>query len=395
MHSCFDLASLTKACWAAWQLAHHPHHPRSAAYKILTQVRRFCALCLSRLPTLHVRWISSEVNYSVESSRIEDGSKSKSPFHLLPVHGDEPPRSPKSSSSARNQGARDLYAGPVTAWPRKTAVQLLQCRTGPSLPRQLSASQRLALDRNRKRPRAGVETVEACGNATRARESSSTSSELEYVKTTQLGKGSPTVNGGRALHRVRKYIKFLLDGESAQQHCGHGCVKSTVSKSRRRVALVLRQISLGINDGVTKRLGCVHLDAPSPSRISLLGKKLLAGLTHLVPEFGRRGSRFTPRARWALKRWRRQTPGHSRRAHPEQTQKAVAKTLATQGDPFMALFVLISPSANLRPSEDAASGKHLKVLRVQREGWQGPEWERKTILCSWTLLSFSLGQVFG
>ena len=76
---------------ATLPLADHAAHPAI----FLSHLSRFNALCLSRLLTLVVRWIPSEVNHSHEASRITDGSKCKSLLHLLRVDGDETPRSPQ------------------------------------------------------------------------------------------------------------------------------------------------------------------------------------------------------------------------------------------------------------------------------------------------------------
>ena len=85
---------------------------RSASCNILTQVRRFTALRLSRLLTQHVHWIPSEINYCDEASRITDGSKCRRLLHLLRFGGDEASRSAKFPSSVDGQIARGSDAAP-------------------------------------------------------------------------------------------------------------------------------------------------------------------------------------------------------------------------------------------------------------------------------------------
>ncbi|CAK0889909.1 unnamed protein product [Prorocentrum cordatum] len=86
------------------------------------------------------------------------------------------------------------------------------------------------------------------------------------------------------------------------------------------------------------------------------GAKLLAALMHAEPRFGRRGSRRVPRARRALKGWRRLAPGRSRWPEPLCLWAGVVNEMMSRGEPGMALFVLLSVSTYLRQSSLLALG---------------------------------------
>ena len=81
------------------------------------------------------------------------------------------------------------------------------------------------------------------------------------------------------------------------------------------------------------------------------GDKLLAGLLHAYPEFGKYGSRKVPRTWRALRGWRRLCPGRSRKPFPLAVWAAVASELRRRGYVSMAVFVLVALSSYSRPSE--------------------------------------------
>ena len=81
------------------------------------------------------------------------------------------------------------------------------------------------------------------------------------------------------------------------------------------------------------------------------GDKLLAGLLHFAPEWGKMGHRTIPRAWRALRGWRRRCPSRSRRPWPLKVWAAVAWKLAQKRQWAMALYVLLLVSTYMRPGE--------------------------------------------
>ena len=81
------------------------------------------------------------------------------------------------------------------------------------------------------------------------------------------------------------------------------------------------------------------------------GDKLLAGLLHFAPEWGKFGSRTIPRAWRALRGWRRRCPSRSRRPWPLEVWAAMAWKLAQAGQWQMALYVLLLVTTYMRPGE--------------------------------------------
>ena len=61
------------------------------------------------------------------------------------------------------------------------------------------------------------------------------------------------------------------------------------------------------------------------------GDKLLAGLLHFAPEWGKNGHRTIPRAWRSLRGWRRRCPSRSRRPWPLEVWAALAWKLAQHG----------------------------------------------------------------
>jgi len=80
------------------------------------------------------------------------------------------------------------------------------------------------------------------------------------------------------------------------------------------------------------------------------GAKLLAGLMHRHPQYGRYGRSQIPRAWRSLRGWRRLTPGRSRRPEPLMVWAGIANLLVREGQTLAGLFVLLSVTTYLRPS---------------------------------------------
>ena len=80
-------------------------------------------------------------------------------------------------------------------------------------------------------------------------------------------------------------------------------------------------------------------------------ERLMAGLLHFAPEWGRFGYRHTPRAWRALKGYRLKAPGRSRKAYSLGLWAALAWDLARRGHWLMAVKVMVDLSAYLRPND--------------------------------------------
>ena len=81
------------------------------------------------------------------------------------------------------------------------------------------------------------------------------------------------------------------------------------------------------------------------------GERLLAGLMHYEPRFGRLGSSRLPRSWRSLKGWRRMVPPRSRKPLPWPVWAAIAWQLREAGRKDMAVFVLTSVTGYFRPGE--------------------------------------------
>ena len=81
-----------------------------------------------------------------------------------------------------------------------------------------------------------------------------------------------------------------------------------------------------------------------------VGLKILAGLMHLFPAFGRMGGRHIPLAWRGLKGWRIMTPGRSRRPETLGLWAGVANALCHMNQMLMGFFVMLSVSTYDRPS---------------------------------------------
>ena len=178
---------------------------------------------------------------------------------------------------------------PQVSRPRKTAVQPLRCRTSRASHSRIR--QRLALDRNRNPPRPGVEAQEACENWTRVLEALHKQRVgIHREKTSNKNKPNsqrrPSTPSNPEVHQI--HCRGRKQFGHFRERGGHGYVKSTVTKSDRRVALVVGRNSNGTDNGLTQRLVFVNLDVPAVlSRISLLGRReVFHGLIHMVPDLG-------------------------------------------------------------------------------------------------------------
>jgi integrase len=87
------------------------------------------------------------------------------------------------------------------------------------------------------------------------------------------------------------------------------------------------------------------------------GDKLLAGLLHFAPEWGKYGDRSIPRAWRCLKGWRRRCPSRSRRPWPLMVWAMLAWRMAAVGRWDMALFTLLLVCTYMRPGEGLALRK--------------------------------------
>ena len=242
-------------------------------------MRRFHALYLARLLTPHSRWIPSEVNYSDEASRITDDSRCKSILHLLRVGESEIPRSRLFSSCVDGQIAWDSDAGP-----RGCQATKYSSAASP-MPDKLSLSFQNA-------------TSTQCQSATRFDSKSQTASarstgclrkfsESECMAKSSARKRNRTVNGGRARHRVRKYIKFFVEGENGADTFFENAAVTVASNQQYRKAVDawllwcdnawMKFITASQTDWAVSTL----MSQQYLSRISLLGRREVADGPHV------------------------------------------------------------------------------------------------------------------
>ena len=106
------------------------------------------------------------------------------------------------------------------------------------------------------------------------------------------------------------------------------------------------------------------------------GDKLLAGLLHFAPEWGKFGHRTIPRAWRALRGWRRRCPSRSRRPWPLEVWAAMAWKMAQNGHWAMALYTLLLVCTYMRPGE---------ALQLRRGDLVPPA---PGVLTSWSILLF-------
>ena len=83
---------------------------------------------------------------------------------------------------------------------------------------------------------------------------------------------------------------------------------------------------------------------------SSTGAKILGGIMHRYPRYGKLGDARLPKAWRALRGWRKLTPGRSRRPEPLMLWCGLANALILDGKMGMAMFVMLSVSTYLRPS---------------------------------------------
>ena len=114
-----------------------------------------------------------------------------------------------------------------------------------------------------------------------------------------------------------------------------------------------------------------------------MGERCVSALSALAPEFSRVGSKSLPRTQRSLKGWRSLCPGHSRRPVPWAAWCAVMAEMVRRGSLDMAMFVLLSLEAYLRPSE-ALSLIFANLMPGTAQGVQ-----------SWVLLPASISERVG
>ena len=82
-----------------------------------------------------------------------------------------------------------------------------------------------------------------------------------------------------------------------------------------------------------------------------VGPRLLAALSHLVPELYKQTRTLLPRATRCTVAWKRRSPGQMRLPLPRSAALAISAVLVFWGLPRMAFGVALSHVAYLRPSE--------------------------------------------
>eukprot|EP00435_Cladocopium_sp_Y103_P029361 s335_g7.t1 len=290
---------------------------RCRDFKLLRQIRRFCAYLLARNISASIRWVPSELNNSDIPSRYHSDEPSK----LLT---DQIPDARKPSLPAPDP-KRDLMTPKLS----DQSFNLMDVSL-------------LGLDRRQKRAR-----DQSPSDSTSATES-----------------GQERVSKKKKLERtVRRRAKALVDagmdfrGEEAISFLEHRAVSAQTSKQYQ---IALRDFK----DFATPR-GLDWKDATSLDRLLVThlnmmyfqghqayrADRLLAAVMHEHPEYGRAGSQKIPRSWRALKGFRKLCPGKSRKAYPLAVWAAVAVHLKANGYLRMAIFLLMALSSYSRPSE--------------------------------------------
>ena len=125
------------------------------------------------------------------------------------------------------------------------------------------------------------------------------------------------------------------------------------------------------------------------------GEKVLAALAFYLPRFARKGSGCLPRAARAVKGWMKLSPPRQRLPLPRSVMYSLAGCFLSDGDVLMALCLIISFSAYLRPCEARALlVRHLvppvrypcvATAMPQRHGMASQDWS-SSALRAWGLL---------
>ena len=199
----------------------------------------------------------------------------------------------------------------------------------------------------------GLRTSEPDSSARPRSPSTASSSESEADVLT----GRRRVLARRRCHRLRLYLNESEEAsERGSSFLLDRAVSAKVQTEYRRELLkfmdFLGRASLDdagdglVDDALVRFFEQEFFRGEQASR----GLKLLAGVMHAYPEFGRTGHRRMPKAWRALRGWQRLTPGHSRRPETLGLWAGVANALCVAGQTLMGFFVMLSVSTYARPS---------------------------------------------
>ena len=182
----------------------------------------------------------------------------------------------------------------------------------------------------------------------------------------------------RSRHRVKRFAEealairasglSLLEKRAVkpEAHRAYQCAVAAFENWTGRRATTFGDLEL---DGrLTDYMEHLFFRGEDPSR----GMKLLAGVQHVVPKFGRTGTSSLHRSWRALRGWRKTCPARTRSPECLELWAAVINALVLRGRVDVAMFVALSVSSYLRPCS-------LLALR--------PEWIlRPSAMEFWSLL---------
>ena len=202
-----------------------------------------------------------------------------------------------------------------------------------------------------------LEHIVTTGEVDDDSEGSSCSSDSDYLGTVVGGKRRAAISG-----RSRKRLKLLSDLES------RGCLGGESLLEHIHVKPASKDTYQTVLRAFTNRCGVAHLDLRPQEKVdsclaehlnhlfcrgldSSAGEKLMAAWMEKYPAYGRMGSKKTPRAWKCLRSWIRRNPKRSRKPKSWPVVAAVMCRLVARRRWWKALYLGLSWSGWLRPSE--------------------------------------------
>ena len=252
------------------------------------------------------------------------------------------------------RAVRQRQASPTP--PRKArvlepAARVMAAKVGPSLAKVVSPKLTKLIDMLDEGTLNGSTSRPA-----RARRSGSPSTGSSSETPGVAGVRSRTLQR-RARHRMGKYLEDALSAhDRGMSFLAEVAVGPKSAKEYRRL---VESFKAEANLDDLEALEPTKLDSLLSNHFEKMffngiqsthGAKLLAGIVHHVPRYGKQGDRHLPNAWRCLKGWRRLTPGRSRRPEPLKLWAGIANVMIRDGHPLEALFCMISVSSYLRPN---------------------------------------------
>jgi len=196
------------------------------------------------------------------------------------------------------------------------------------------------------------------GEWTEAEESEDTSSESDQQQRPQAATRVRLATI-RSKRRVKQFLaKIEANSQSLLRTPLEDAPLTTLSQARYRKSWNKFLSYLKKRDVVPEGAAAVDAALVAYFNVSFLsgeqawqGEVCMAALCHFYPQYGKYGDLKVPRAWRALRGWRRLTPQQSRRPHPLLLWQGMCVDLIARGHLQMAVYVMVSLSGYLRPSE--------------------------------------------